>query len=117
MATNCPRGMARSIPRRISTLWVGVWMVRVSRMTSMMGGPWPSVVITSVMIMAVSLRLMLWIALAVALTACGNRAPEQPLQKNLQHQLQQDLQRGEKQFQQEIKQVEDTRPVIDRKSV
>ena len=47
---------------------------------------------------------MLWIALAVALTACGNRAPEQPLQKNLQQ--------SEKQFQQEIKQTEDTRPVI-----
>jgi acyl-CoA thioesterase-1 len=48
---------------------------------------------------------MLLTALAVSLTACGNRAPpEQPLQKNLQQ--------GEKQFQQEIKQAEDTRPVI-----
>src|SRR5580692_7299315 len=72
-------------------------MVRVSRRTSMMGR-------TSVMIMAVSLRLMLSAACAVALTCCANPVREQAVQKPLQQ--------GEKQFQQEIKQVEDTRPVI-----
>src|ERR1039458_7707250 len=97
MAMNCPRGMARSIPRRISTLWVGVWMVRVSRMTSMMGG-------TSVMIMAVSLRLMLWTALAVALTSCGNRGPQQPVQSKLQEKLEDKAQ--------DTIHAEDTRPVI-----
>src|SRR5580658_4173353 len=68
-------------------------MVRVSRRTSMMGR-------TSVMIMAVSLRLMLWIACAVALTSCGNQAPERPVQANAQNKAQEPIP------------VEDTRPVI-----
>jgi acyl-CoA thioesterase I len=53
------------------------------------------------MIMAVSLRLMLWGILAVALTSCGNQAREQPVQAKLQK------------TEQEIPApVEDTRPVI-----
>jgi len=54
---NCgelPARMARSIPRRISTRCVGVWMVRVSRMTSMIGREIGNSSGTSVMIMAVS---------------------------------------------------------------
>jgi acyl-CoA thioesterase-1 len=47
---------------------------------------------------------MLSAACAVALTCCGNPVREQAVQKPLQQ--------GEKHFQQEIKQVEDTRPVI-----
>lgn len=77
-------------------------MVRVSRMTSIIGAA--SVMVTSVMIMAVSLRLMLWTALAVALTSCGNRTPEQPVQAKVQEKVETKAQ--------EPIQVEDTRPVI-----
>jgi acyl-CoA thioesterase-1 len=75
-------------------------MVRVSRMTSMIGDG------TSVMIMAVSLRLMLLTALSVALAACGRQdAPEQPVQKPAQ-QLEKPLQ------QKPVLLKEDTRPAI-----
>jgi acyl-CoA thioesterase-1 len=52
------------------------------------------------MIIAVSFRLMLWVALAVALTSCGNQAPERPVQANAQNKAQEPIP------------VEDTRPVI-----
>src|SRR5580698_5637799 len=69
-------------------------MVRVSRITSMIEG-------TSVMIMAVSLRLMLLIAVGVALAACGSRQlQEQPVQEQVQ------------QPKKQVVQTEDTRPVI-----
>lgn len=43
---------------------------------------------------------MLWVALAVALTSCGNQAPERPVQANAQNKAQEPIP------------VEDTRPVI-----
>jgi acyl-CoA thioesterase-1 len=52
------------------------------------------------MIIAVSFRLMLWIGCAVALTSCGNQAPERPVQANAQNKAQEPIP------------VEDTRPVI-----
>src|ERR1700733_5087943 len=72
-------------------------MVRVSRMTSMMGG-------TSVMIIAVSLRLTACVILAVALAACGNRATEQPVPRKVIGNAQDKTQ--------DPTHVEDTRPVI-----
>jgi acyl-CoA thioesterase I len=56
------------------------------------------------MIMAVSFRLMLWIACAVALTSCGNQAPEHPVPGKVQQEIQNKAQ--------EPIQTEDTRPVI-----
>src|SRR5215472_8333610 len=76
IATNWPRGIERSMPRRISTRCVGVAIARVSRMTSMM--PWESVGATSVMIMAVPLKWMLLVAATVALIACGSREQSKP---------------------------------------
>ena len=47
---------------------------------------------------------MLWIALAVALTSCGNQAPEHPVQAKVQNKAQEPMRAQV--------QVEDTRPVI-----
>jgi acyl-CoA thioesterase-1 len=56
------------------------------------------------MIIAVSLRLVLWIALAVALTSCGNQAPEQPVPRRVHENVQSNAQ--------EPTHAADTRPVI-----
>src|ERR1022692_1241586 len=76
MAANWPRGIARSMPRRISTRCVGVSMVRVRRMTSIMGREMRDSSLASVMIMAVSFRLMGAGALLVALAGCGGAKQE-----------------------------------------
>src|SRR5580704_10371800 len=74
-------------------------MVRVSRMTSMIGR-------TSVMIIAVSLRLMFCAGVAVALTACGTRTPQQPVQ------AEQPVQAKVQNKAHDPLQVVDTRPII-----
>jgi acyl-CoA thioesterase-1 len=62
------------------------------------------------MIMAVSFRLMLGFALAVTLTSCGTRAPEQPVQARIQEKVRT---KPQEPFQaQEPSQANDTRPII-----
>src|SRR6185437_12817703 len=82
IAANSPCGIVRLMPRKISTVWVGVAMLRVRSTTSMMGRAMTNSFGGSVMIMAVKAKWICATLLSLTLCCCsGNKQPQAP-QKN-----------------------------------
>src|SRR5690242_182475 len=71
IAANSPCGIVRLMPRKISTLWVGVAIVRFRSITSMIGRGISELLGTSVMIMAVRANWIVAALLSLTLYGCG----------------------------------------------